>query len=291
MALTRVWMPSPNYSGRGGSSVRLIVLHTTEGAQTYQSLGSFFAGPVDASSHAGIDNKVRGTIGEYVSRPNKAWTQSGANPVAVSAELCTPSGAAASWTRDYWLNSQRTLLDNTVDWVREEAAQFGLPIVALTPGQAQGSGRGVCQHSDLGSWGGGHYDCGNGFPMDYIISKASGSAPPPTPAEPAPLLEEPEMPTLLPGRNQPPVGISFTGAGEYVAINLLCDASLAPGGKTQIRIACHRVGTSNWNVITSTLSAANPRQAFDLPSDCDGVSLSRLDDAQLAVVPVFKRRA
>ena len=40
MALTRVWLPSPNYSGRGGSSVRLIVLHTTEGAQTYQSLVS-----------------------------------------------------------------------------------------------------------------------------------------------------------------------------------------------------------------------------------------------------------
>jgi hypothetical protein len=119
---------------------------------------------------------VRGTIGEYVSRPNKAWTQSGANPVAVSAELCTPSGAAASWTRDY-------------------------------------------------------------------------------------------------------------------CINLLCDASMAPDGQTQIRIACHHRGTSNWQVITSTLTAANPRQAFDLPADCDGVSLSSLDDAPLAVVPVFKRRA
>src|SRR5215467_5806374 len=107
MALSRAWIASPNYSGRGGSAVRLIVLHTSEGATTYQSLGSYFQGNVEASSHVGIDNKVRGTIGEYVKRGNKAWTQANANPVAVAAELCTPAGAAAGWSRDYWLNKDR----------------------------------------------------------------------------------------------------------------------------------------------------------------------------------------
>ena len=48
MSLKRVWMASPNYSGRGGAAVRLIVLHTSEGAQTYQSLGSYFQGSVEA---------------------------------------------------------------------------------------------------------------------------------------------------------------------------------------------------------------------------------------------------
>jgi hypothetical protein len=163
--------------------VRLIVLHTSEGAQTYQSLGSYFQGNVEASSHVGIDNAVRGTIGEYVKRGNKAWTQANANPVAVAAELCTPSGAAANWSRDYWLNSQRTLLDNAADWVAEEAKAFGIPLTVLTASQAQAGGRGICQHMDLGSWGGGHSDCGSGFPMDYIIERASGGGTDPAPKE------------------------------------------------------------------------------------------------------------
>lgn len=187
MSLARVWIGSPNYSSRGGAAVRLIVLHTSEGATTYQSLGSYFQGNVEASSHTGIDNKTRGTIGEYVKRGNKAWTQANANPYCVAAELCTPAGAAGGWTRDYWLNEQRTLLDNTADWVAEESAAFGIPLVGLTAAQAQSGGRGVCQHVDLGPAGGGHYDCGDGFPLDYVLTAAGGSggsAPPATGSAP-----------------------------------------------------------------------------------------------------------
>jgi N-acetylmuramoyl-L-alanine amidase len=168
-------MPSPNYSSRGGASVRLIVLHTTEGAQTIESLGSFFGqSSSQVSSHVGTDNKSATIIGEYVKRGNKAWTGGNANPVAVQCEMCTPSGASANWTRDYWLNQQKTMLNATAAWVAEEAAFYGIPIVALSASQAQGSGRGVCQHKDLGAWGGGHVDCGPGFPMDYIINTAKG---------------------------------------------------------------------------------------------------------------------
>ena len=176
MSLARVWIGSPNYSSRSGASARLIVLHTSEGAQTYQSLGSYFQGPVDASSHVGIDNKVRGTIGEYVRRGDKAWTQANANPVCVAAELCTPAGAAAGWSRDYWMTAQRVLLDNTADWIAEESKALGIPITWLSASEAQGSGCGVCQHQDLGSWGGGHYDCGDEFPVDYVLDKAGGSS-------------------------------------------------------------------------------------------------------------------
>ena len=31
MALKRVWDPSPNWSSRGGSGVRLVVVHTADG--------------------------------------------------------------------------------------------------------------------------------------------------------------------------------------------------------------------------------------------------------------------
>lgn len=188
MALQRVWMPSPNYSSRGGSSVRLIVLHTAEGSTTFESLGNFFASSSSGvSSHTGIDDK-RGKIGEYVTRGNKAWTQGNANPVAVAAELC----GFASWSRSTWLNSHSNMLHNAADWIAEEAAKFGIPITKLTPSQAQGSGRGVCQHRDLGSWGGGHSDCGDGFPIDDVLNWArggsgGGTTPPPSSGKAPPL--------------------------------------------------------------------------------------------------------
>ena len=167
--LTRKAFPSPNYSSRGGATVRLIVIHTAEGATTIESLGNWFANPAnDVSSHTGIDDKA-GVIGEYVKRGNKAWTAASANPVAVQTELC----AFARWSASEW-NKHPNMLENCARWIAEEAEAFGIPIVKLTSAQAQGSGRGVCQHVDLGSWGGGHWDCGGDFPMDKVLDMAKG---------------------------------------------------------------------------------------------------------------------
>ena len=196
--LNRIWIPSPNFSSRLGSSVRMAVLHTAEGALNFQALGHFFAdSAVQASSHVGIDDTL-GTIGEFVTRGNKAWTQAAFNPVAVSAELC----GFASWTREQWLGDHEDMLRNAAMWVAEECNRFGIPIVALTPTQAQGTGRGVCQHSDLGTAGGGHHDCGPGFPMDVVIDWAKNGFPvPPVASEVTQmfyLAERPNSPVALP---------------------------------------------------------------------------------------------
>jgi len=174
MALKRIWIPSPNYSSRGGAGVRLIVLHTAEGARTIESLGSYFQGNVQASSHVGADDKVN-TIGEYVHRQNKAWTQSNYNPVAVSIELC----AFAAWSTAEW-NQHPNMLANCAAWIAEEADHYDIPIKRLSASEAQGSGYGVCQHVDLGAGGGGHHDCGSGFPMDHVLEMARGGVSPPT---------------------------------------------------------------------------------------------------------------
>lgn len=167
MALKRKWMPSPNYSSRGGAGVRLIVIHTAEGALSIESLGNFFASSsAGVSSQVGVDDTPN-TVGEYVKRGNKAWTQANANPYCVSAELC----AFASWSKGEW-DKHPTMLENTAKWIAEEAAKFGLPIVRLNANQAQGSGRGVCSHKDLGSWGGGHWDPGDSFPWDKVLDMA-----------------------------------------------------------------------------------------------------------------------
>jgi hypothetical protein len=153
--------------------VRLIVLHTAEGARTYQELGNFFSNPASGvSSHVGIDD-TPGIVGEFVRRDYKSWCQANANPYSVAAELC----AFAAWSPEEWqLHPQ--MLANCAAWVAEEADYFGIPLVALTPAQAQGGSAGVCQHVDLGSHGGGHWDCGPGFPMAQVIDMACGGAGP-----------------------------------------------------------------------------------------------------------------
>ena len=108
----------------------------------------------------------------YVHREDKAWTQGNANPVAVSLELC----AFAAWDNAEW-HRHPNMLDNCAAWIAEESQAFGIPIKRLTPDQAQSGAAGVCQHIDLGSWGGGHVDCGPGFPMDEVLAMAGGAAP------------------------------------------------------------------------------------------------------------------
>jgi len=204
MSLNRVWIPSPCYSSRGGQSVRLIVLHTAEGATTIESLGNWFANSANqVSSHTGADDKVN-TVGEYVRRDNKAWTSSNANPVAVQIEMC----AFAKWSADEWAQHPN-MLANCAAWVAEEAAHYGIPIRALSSSEAQGGGTGVCQHADLGSWGGGHWDCGGGFPMDQVLQMAGGvpgpgPAPtPPQPGGPAPPFPYPPQDYLGQARPDP----------------------------------------------------------------------------------------
>ena len=162
------------------------MLHTAEGARTYQSLGSFFANPSSGvSSHVGIDD-TPGVIGEYVRFDQKAWTQANANPYSVAAELC----AFASWSPAEW-DQHRVMLENTAQWVAEECSRFGIPLVRLNAAQAQGGQAGVCQHVDLGAAGGNHWDCGPSFPMDRVMQMAGGlPGPGPTPPTPAPGTDE-----------------------------------------------------------------------------------------------------
>jgi N-acetylmuramoyl-L-alanine amidase len=180
MTLHRDAIPSPNYSSRGSARVTTIVLHTAEGALTYQSLGNFFSSSSSGvSSHVGIDD-TPGVVGEYVRRDYKAWTAASANPWAVQAELC----AFAAWDAAEWARHP-VMLENTAAWIAEEAAAFGIPIVGLDAAGAQDPGvPGVCQHNDLGSMGGGHWDCGPGFPMAHVLELArGGTAPAPAPKE------------------------------------------------------------------------------------------------------------
>lgn len=173
MALKRVWIPSGNYSG--GSTKRLLVIHTMEGftgPNGALDCARYFQGNVGASSQVCIDNN-RGTIWEGVNWANGAWTQCNYNSVA---ESCEQSGYA-SWSRQYWLDNRDNQLHNIADWLREEHNRTGIPLTDIS----DPNGRGVIYHSELGSTGCGHSDPGAGFPLDKVLEWAKGevTAPPP----------------------------------------------------------------------------------------------------------------
>ena len=174
MPLSRVWIPSPNYSSRAGTRVRLVVVHTAEGSRNFRDLGAYFANPASqVSSQTGIDD-TPGQIGEYVTRDAKPWTQGNANPYSTSTELC----AFAKWDPAEW-SRHPVMLDNCAQWIAEECAYFGIPAVKLSAAQAQGGAAGVCGHVDLGAAGGGHWDPGPDFPWATVL--AGSATPAPTP--------------------------------------------------------------------------------------------------------------
>lgn len=164
---------SPNRSSRGKAPVRLIVIHTAEGARTAAALGAYFAKPAaQSSSHVGIDDAV---VEQYVPYDQAAWTIRSANPISDNAELC----GFAAWTRDQWLGEHRRMLELAAGWIRERCLARGIPIRKLTPAQVGAGAAGVCGHVDwtLGTGDGTHTDPGKGFPWDVVMEMANCNAP------------------------------------------------------------------------------------------------------------------
>lgn len=146
-----------NFSSRGGVRPTRIVLHTTEGTGTCLGLREFFNREgVQASSHLGIDQA--GDSCRMVRDSDKAWTQAYYNPSSLSIEQV---GYAATGTRD-WIRNHHDQLCKVAKWLAKWSRTHGIPLKHSTS-------NGVCQHVDLGSLGGGHHDCGPGYPERYVL--------------------------------------------------------------------------------------------------------------------------
>ena len=136
---------SPNYSSRHGAKVDLLVWHETAGA--YAGSVSWLCNPAaQASAHA-VLREDGGELTQLVALDEKAWHAAAYNPRSVGIEHAnvTPKGYA------------------TEQQLRVSARLFGWLCLhlAIPPRWAKGgAGPGVCRHSDLGSLGGGHTQCG-----------------------------------------------------------------------------------------------------------------------------------
>jgi hypothetical protein len=187
--VARVQMPSPNYSS-GRTSSRLLVVHTSEGATTKESLGNFLANPsAGVSYQAGFDNNRPDQIAVYVRHYDRAWAAYDANSWGEHGCCATPSGASSGWSRGDWL-AKDNMLRACAAWLAEEAGRYQIPLVKLNGVQVGAGHSGVCGHGDISAAGvpGGHTNPGAGFPWDVCIAYALGGQPfPEPPAGPLPV--------------------------------------------------------------------------------------------------------
>jgi hypothetical protein len=178
-----VWIPSPNFTS-GRPSSRILCCHTSEGSQSFRSLGNFLSqSSSQVSYHAGFDDTSATQIGEYVKPPNTSWSAMAANSYAEHGCCCTPSGASSGWSRQTWLGHD-TMLRACGAWIGEEAARYQVPIVKIGADDIVAGRSGVCGHGDVSAAGAGgsHTDPGPAFPWDVVLAYALGGKPFPEPA-------------------------------------------------------------------------------------------------------------
>lgn len=150
-------------SSRNGVRPVRMVLHTTEGANRpgivdLQGLANYFDRlSTQASSHKGID--AEGNLVTMVPDSWKAWTQSAYNPGSLSIEFV---GEADKLTKRAWVVDYHYGLRRAAKQLAEWSIKHNIPL-------RHGVSLGVCQHKDLGILGGGHHDCGAGFPERYLL--------------------------------------------------------------------------------------------------------------------------
>lgn len=198
-----------NQSDRApGSSIKLIVLHTTEGhnrpgTEDLKNLASWFNNPkAQASSH--VANDAEGNDARYVSDEKKAWTCAAYNSTSLNIEQVGFSATSQST----WLSQNQKQLYNTAAWIAHWSEKHNIPIRKGRVFKGRVLLSGVVQHSDLGVEGGNHGDCGEGYPFKHVLKLAKkirkeGSAPAPAKPEPTKPAKKPAVKPTVPRFSRP----------------------------------------------------------------------------------------
>lgn len=158
---------SPNHGLRYGVIPSLIVVHSTEsdnrtGNGDLASVADYLCRPpVEASTHVIVD--ADGHSARVVVDELKAWHVGGFNPVSLGIEQ-VGRAAQSFWTRNELREAAR--------WIARWHKKYGIP---LRHGAVDGkvvTRSGVIRHSELGAYGGGHHDPGDGYPLASVIGLA-----------------------------------------------------------------------------------------------------------------------
>jgi hypothetical protein len=152
-----------NGGARDPYSVRLIVIHDTEGG-TAMGVARWGANQRNASWHCTVDdNEVVRSLEDGV----VAWAAPGANTDGLQLEIC----GYAKWSKLQWFRRQATLKRSA--WqVARWCVKYGIPPRWLSDKQLRDKvSEGLITHAQCSKVFGGssHWDPGPGFPKGYFI--------------------------------------------------------------------------------------------------------------------------
>lgn len=160
---------------------RLLVLHTSEGAETgnaAENLGVYMGMPGDrvvpgsdpprmyGSSYHGITDTDESVI-PAVDDNQVAYAAGGAN--AFGVHLCIPGKAGQ--TEQQWLDADSTAhIQSAAWWLKQKSIEHAIPLVRLTVRQMQQGASGYCDHNDVRLAFGetDHTDVGPKFPWELL---------------------------------------------------------------------------------------------------------------------------
>lgn len=160
------------HSSRHGVRPRLIVVHSTQGANLPNSikdlvgLGAYFDSTYGtsraSSSTVAVDND--GFSARYVRDSDKAWTQAYYNPWSLSIE-CIGVANVTDWSTLMYKEVAR--------WIAFWCDRWDIrPYKGLVTRDGRIVRDGIIRHSELGQLGGNHGDPGSKFDLAECNSRA-----------------------------------------------------------------------------------------------------------------------
>lgn len=174
---TTKWMNpmSPNRYGPPRGSIDWVVVHTQEATSTAEQVTDNVLMNPNAQVSYNTVVGDRQTI-EVVPPTHSPWAAANAN---TRADHLLFAGTFAAWTFDKWLSTDTTdginesaMLTRGAIWTAWRCQERDIPVVWVGGTSTKPPARkGICGHVDLGAWGGGHTDPGNGFPRDEFMDR------------------------------------------------------------------------------------------------------------------------
>lgn len=148
------------------SAIELLVVHTTQGI-TARGAARWFTNPAcRGSAHLVVDGAEC-----FRTLPPSAipWAAPGANGRGWHLEVA----GMAQWSRAEWL-ARRSTIERAAFKLALHAKAFGIPLVRLSvPELRAGVKQGVVDHDQCSrAFGGTHWDVGDGFPFDLLMTRA-----------------------------------------------------------------------------------------------------------------------
>jgi hypothetical protein len=156
---------------RSASSLRVIVLHSTE-SPSARSSARYFQDP----GATGSTQVLVGEDGCYRSVDDLRVPAGapGANHDGLHVEVA----GYAKWSRDQWWENAPRALEALPGILRAWSDAYGIPLHYVDHKGLLRGESGVTTHADVTraySGGEGHYDPGKGFPLDEVLTAARGS--------------------------------------------------------------------------------------------------------------------